>query len=129
MRGTQTFGGGFRPGETFAILGTYGGIITNSATQFSFGVSLPRSAANVNVSVTTLRANVRLSQGGYATPQASQGFVGGGFDYLTGARSVTIDKAANGYFMTINVVWPSAVSSLNNSVCGVSIDNLTLSFS
>ena len=129
MRGTETYGGGFRPGETFAILGTYGGIITNSGTQFTFGVTLPRSAANVNISVTKLRANVRLSQGGYATPQAAQGFVAGGYDYLTGASRVTIDKAGNGYTININVVWPSAVSSLNNSVCGVTIDNLTLSFS
>lgn len=101
------------------------GMTTNSNTELRFSVILPKNINNLAVSCTTMKLNVRTSDGGYTLTNA---YVSGGYDVLTdNTITVSISEPMDNA-LTFNLKKTSAYNGTNNTPETVSIETMVLEF-
>lgn len=118
----------FESGDTLSITNAQAaGMVTSAKQTLRFTVVVPKSLANVtNITVSTLKLNVRHADGGYTLTNA---FVSGGYNILTDSNlTVTTSKAADN-MITFNIATSQTFNGTNNSTQTVSIESMVLSFS
>lgn len=111
MRGTQTFGGGYRSGDSVTIPNTIPltGYITNGQTRVDFGLPLPKVIeSGTSATVTGTGVTIRHSGGGYISQNKA----------LTDIGTVGLAIALN--YVRVTITLPSAFTgAANNSVVSV----------
>lgn len=131
----------FRSGESYSISGTlcYMGYITNSSKDLRIGIVLPKLINKLNVTVNSLKVNIRgTTAAGTTTGMGTyvyrngetNSYTEGGKD-ITSLVSSTIYKNGNNLTLTCSYSngWTTGTGKLNNYPVAVEINALTLTFS
>ena len=117
----------FHKGESVTIDGFFvGGILTNSAKRLQFSIPLPKFIPNLNVTVTGLKINVWITDGGYAI---GGGYVTNGYDIIADNTITITATIATGNMLNIRLDKSTVFNGTNNTPISVQINELTLSFS
>ena len=116
----------FETGETITFNNEipFSGFLSNSNKQMTIYIPLPKKSTG-NVTVTSLKANVRMGAGGYAAIQSA--YVSGGYDYLSYLTS-TISPAGS-YYVKLQLTFSANQHGTNNQALAFGAENITLAFS
>ena len=115
----------FAQGETITFGNEipFSGFLSNSNKQMNVYIPLPKKSTG-NVTVTSLRANVRMGVGGYASIQSA--YVTGGYDYLSYLTSTI--SPAGAYYAKLQLTFSANQSGTNNQSLAFGAENITLAF-
>ena len=119
----------YKPGDTFEALNTsmdFAGCVTGSAKGLHFTIFTPKNLDNIeNVQVDILKANTRISGGGYLD---NKSFVAGGYDYKSLYSCTAAVRSSNSIKLIIEKS-SSFSNTTNNIPVTVSVEDIKLSFS
>lgn len=117
----------YQSGDTLTIKNLQvPGMTTNSNKTLRFSITLPKLISTNLINDTTMKLNVRHSDGGYTLTNA---FVSGGYDVLSDSTiTVSITKAMDNA-ITVDLVKTSEYNGSNNTPQTVSIETMVLEFS
>ena len=120
----------FHDGDTYTFNNSWmilAGIVTGSKQALAFSLPLPKIAQGLNVSITTLKINVRHSDGGFTLTNNS---VDGGYNVLTDNTLSVSVALINPTMLGIRIAKSSGqFNGTNNSPQAIQVGEITLSFS
>ena len=117
----------FHAGESVTLDGFFvTGILTSSKKRLHFSIPLPKFIPNLSVTVTGLKINAWITDGGYAIGTA---YVTGGYNILTDQTITVTATIAAGNILHIRLDKTTAFNGTNNTPISVQMNELTLSFS
>lgn len=121
----------YNSGDTFSAGGgnnriLAAGMITNSAKEVWFSITLPKSInPNVTPTLTELGLNVRKTSGGYIF---NNSFVSGGYDVLSDS-DLTVDLyKVTDNTLTVEITAATTLGETNNTPLIVAIENIEVEF-
>lgn len=119
----------FHNGDTYTFDNSWAilpGIVTGSKQSLAFTLPLPKIAYGLNVSITTLKINVRHSDGGFTLANAA---VNGGYNVLTDNTLSVSTALISPTLLGIRIAKSSGTFyGTNNSPQAIQVGEITLSF-
>ena len=121
----------YQRGDDFSVLGggnnrlVLSGMLTNAAKEVWFTVPLPKSMGSLTPTVSTLKLNIRTTDGGYLLSNA---YVTGGYDIMTDANLSILATKSTDNMLTIEVTNTTAWSATNNTPVIIAVENIVIDF-
>ena len=116
MKGTKSFGGGYKSGDTIQFgAAIFAGILTSGATSIQFSIPLPKEIPSGLTATVTGNAGVRKVTGGYLI-NGDITAAGTVTARISGTNTVTVSITASTAFSETNNTPLSVASATSNGI-------------